>query len=487
MKRKLTIILALVLVLTMLAACGSGDDSNELPANAQIENPVDGDSVQSETVHPTDPLEMITDGYYSYGYTADGYGDFTYFFHFYEDDPVLGSVYYAGLLNNGVQFAGLYSVEEKECAYECYENRDEATKEDGVMKSGTAPYTVYFYDWQGNLVDECAYDGEILYNDLEAITAMASGPVLYHHDIQGDESAFAETYAAEIGVPYLQFVGVEDDLATLALSHNRTYVDLVDMIVEGTWQIAPNADGGYDYTLINKKNEEDAVISVSADASTAIYKKSDGSLTLNMVNAVAPTIEETARYTGTSATSYGEDAIITLILYADNTAKATVSIYGNEGELDAGVYELAEDGTITLTFDREGEVKSEDDMIHYISHDEGMPLDAILTREGADVLMTLAGEGGMSAYEGFTFPENLTLYTDSTCDLSVEIQGEMTVLATGTYTMNEYGIPDCAVLENIGDIPIVIDYTTLLLSAEIPAMDEAGFTATMVSISLNNE
>ncbi|MDE7352558.1 MAG: hypothetical protein K2O06_05855 [Acetatifactor sp.] len=484
MKKILAIFLAIVMPLAMLTACGDPGDSEESKNSSGTEQSGDtaneDGGISSEVNHPTDPLEMITDGFYSYGYSAEGYGDFTYFFHFYEEDPVLGSVYYAGLLNNGVQFAGLYSVEEKECAYECYPDRDEAVKDGGTMQTGTAPYTVYFYDWQGNLVDQCAYDGEILYNDLEAISAMASGPVLYHHDIAGEASSFAGTYEGEIGVPYLAFVGVEDELATLSLSHNRTYVDLVDTIIEGTWEISDNADGGYDYTLVTNAGVEDAVISVSADTKTAVYTKADGSLTLNMVNSIPDVVEEAGRYTGTSATSYGVDAVITLITYVDNTARMTIEIYGNEGELDSGTYTVGEDGTITFQFDNAGEVQSEGGTVHYVTAD----YDSVLTREGAEVFLVLAGEGGMAAYEGFTFPENLTFYSDGTCELTAEIQGEVSVLATGTYTLNEFGIPESATLDTLGEIAINIDYTTMLLSAEIPAIEEAGFSAVTVSISL---
>lgn len=483
MKKFLAMLLVLAMMATLFAACGDAKDPN--PSTQDTTPSTQPSETDPVVVHPTDPLEMITDGYYTYHYTAEGYGDFTYFFRFYEEDPVLGSVFYAGLLNNGAPFAGLYTVEEVECAYECYPDREAASTEGGQMVSGTAPYTVSFYDWNGNLLDQCAYDGNILYNDLEAISAMASGPVMYHHDIEGENSKHTEIYAAEMGVPYLEFVGVEDDLATVSLAHNRTYVDLVGMIVEGNWQIATNADGGYDYTLVNDEGVTDAVLSVSADAKTAVYTKADGSLTLNMVNAAPEVIEEAARYSGSMPTNYGADATVTMILYVDNTVKISIDIFGNVADLDAGTYAIAEDGTITFNFTNAGDIKNEGNTVHYVLANEGMPVDVVLTKEGAEAFLVLTGEGGMAAYEGFTFPENLTLYTDGTCELSVEIQGEVTVLATGTYTLNEYGIPAAATLEGIGDITITIDYTTLLLSAEIPAIESAGFNATTVSVSLS--
>lgn len=484
MKKILAMILALAMIVTLFAACGGTEDpKNTDPSTQPSTQPSETDPV---VVHPTDPLEMITDGYYTYSYTAEGYGDFTYFFRFYEEDPVLGSVFYAGLLNNGVPFAGLYTVEQVECAYECYPDREAASTEGGQMVSGTAPYTVSFYDWDGNLLDQCAYDGDILYNDLEAISAMASGPVLYHHDIEGENSKHTEIYAGEIGVPYLEFVGVEDDLASVALSHNRTYVDLVGMIVEGNWQIAPNSEGGYDYTLVNDEGVTDAVLSVSADAQTAVYTKADGSLTLNMVNAAPPVVEEAARYSGAMPTAYGADATVTMIMYVDNTVTVEIDIFGNVAALDEGTYAIAEDGTITFSFTNAGELTNEGNTVHYVLANESMPVDVVLTKEGAEVFLILAGEGGMAAYEGFTFPENLTMYTDGTCELSVDIQGAVTVLATGTYTVNEYGIPATATLDGLGEIVINIDWTTLLLSAEIPAIEAAGFNATVVSASLSN-
>ncbi|MDE6167733.1 MAG: hypothetical protein K2G28_04675, partial [Acetatifactor sp.] len=88
MKKILAIFLAIVMPLAMLTACGDPGDSEESKNSSGTEQSGDtaneDGGISSEVNHPTDPLEMITDGFYSYGYSAEGYGDFTYFFHFYE-------------------------------------------------------------------------------------------------------------------------------------------------------------------------------------------------------------------------------------------------------------------------------------------------------------------------------------------------------------------------------------------------------------------
>ena len=78
--------------------------------------------------------EKLQKDIWCFKYSAEGYGEFTYYFHFYENDPVLGNVYYAGMSNNRINFAGLYEVRELQYDYEVYLSR-----EDAVAKTNLTP------------------------------------------------------------------------------------------------------------------------------------------------------------------------------------------------------------------------------------------------------------------------------------------------------------------------------------------------------------
>jgi hypothetical protein len=91
----------------------------------------------------------------------------------------------------------------------------------GVPPSGVAPYTITFFDFDGNEIESCGYDGDFLYNDLATIAGSGSGPLKYAHDIVED-SEFNDSYDGEIGVKYLEFVSPDDDTATITLSHNQS-------------------------------------------------------------------------------------------------------------------------------------------------------------------------------------------------------------------------------------------------------------------------
>jgi hypothetical protein len=211
-----------------------------------------------------------------YTFFAEGYGEYTFYLHFYPEAPVLGAVFYAGLANNKMNFAGTYTVEKKDKEYACYPDRDSSIVPDSTPPKGVAPYTVTFYDFAGNEIESCGFDGDILYNDLTKIAGSGSSPLYYHHDIDPN-SKYNSTYEAEAGVKYLEFFSPDDDTATVTLYHNQTYTDLMTMMIEGSWAMKDGANGGYDYTLTpNDNTDTGAVLAVSADTKTATYTPDGG-------------------------------------------------------------------------------------------------------------------------------------------------------------------------------------------------------------------
>ena len=121
MKKLLALLLATTMAVSLLAGCANnnqneGDGGSGTPSNGgeNTSNTDDtADNTQDNTpdvTHSTDPMEMILEGRYAYSFSAEGYGDFVSFFHFYPADPVLGAVFYIGYLNNQTLFTGTYEV-----------------------------------------------------------------------------------------------------------------------------------------------------------------------------------------------------------------------------------------------------------------------------------------------------------------------------------------------------------------------------------------
>ncbi|MDL2301409.1 hypothetical protein LJC58_03540 [Lachnospiraceae bacterium OttesenSCG-928-D06] len=370
-RKILALFMSTALCLSMLTGCSSNkaveDSAGSVEeSSVSVEEKTEETEETLETEEETnkvalseDPLEMITQGYYIYAYPVEGLGDFPYFFHFYEEAPVLGSVFYAGFAMNQINFTGTYTVEEAEFEYACFATREDSEKEGAEPEIGTAPYTITFYDWEGNVMDRCGFDGEILYNDMEVITGVGGGPNFYTLDTEGESSKYYEFYEAEVGMAYLDFVAEEEVTSTLTLYHNGTYMDLVDMMVEGTWEMSTTEEG-YEYVLTPaSESDTPATLMVSEDSGAAIYTP-DGKEGINMMNASDAGPGVFQKMAGETPIPGQEiNADVELLLFSDGTCTLTASAFGQEMPLDAGTYSMGEDGfTITFTFDCAGEVVS---------------------------------------------------------------------------------------------------------------------------------
>ncbi len=307
-----------------------------------------------------DPMAKITEGYYSYAYDVEGIGTFPYYFHFYEEQPVLGSVFYAGFAMNQITFAGTYTVEEKEFEYACFATREEAEVEGAVPPTGTAPYTITFYDWDGNEMDSCGFDGDILYQDMDVVSGIGAGPAYYHHDTEGEASKLAEFYEAEVGMTYFEFMAVEEETSTIALYHNGTYLDLVNLLVEGTWTMEESEEGLVYRLTPETESDIPATLTVAADKMTATYAL-DGEEGIAMINTAEAGPKAAMTLAGTAPIPGQDDVSADLVgtLYEDGTCTLIATAFGQEIPLDAGTYSVAEDGyTITFQFDAAGEIVS---------------------------------------------------------------------------------------------------------------------------------
>ncbi len=308
----------------------------------------------------TDPAKLLTEGRWVLSFPVEGLGDFGYNFHFYEDVPGYGGVFYAGFASNQMNFAGTWKVEAIEREYTVYMSR-----QDTEIVSGTAPYTVSFCDWKGNVLDQCAFDGEYLYNTMETIYGMYSAPFAYKHDTDPENSPFAAVYAAEQDVAIMSFVADEDATCTVTIYHNGRYMDLVGMMVEGTWAMEEQEDGTRVYTLTPEDDTDTpAVLTVAADGATAHYVNEDDEEMDMSAASTGPAVSYTM--TGVYPFMEGVDAAMTLSMYEDGTCALVADVFGNTATLDSGAWSLGEDGfTFSFTFVKAGEASSELNMETY--------------------------------------------------------------------------------------------------------------------------
>lgn len=340
MKKSISILLIMILSVTMLFGCSNKDKEEKTTGETTDGVTATDIPTQVPVEHPTDPLEMITDGYYVHSFSAEGHGQYDFFFRFYKEDPVLGAVFYAGLANNKIVMAGTYTVEKNDINYAVFTSR-----EDSTIIEGTAPYTITFYDFDGNEIDRCGYDGDILYNDMTTITATGGGDSRYYHDIEGDASKFIETYKAEVGVKYLDFVSDTDETSTLTLFHNMTYLDMVNIMTEGSWSMEVNSDGSYTYTLSpGDAAETGAVLAIPANKLTATYTP-DGGDTVNMTNTVSLVSDEATSLVAFTGTYTNFD------LMSDGTYKFE---YADAGIIETGTWTY-DSSTYTLTITQEND------------------------------------------------------------------------------------------------------------------------------------
>lgn len=376
-KKLAAVLLSGVMALSLLAGCGSGS-GNETKATkaSETQGQTAGQSEtagQTETTGETqtpetqqtkpassDPMEKLTQGRYMYQFMVGSDLHMTNYYHFYEEQPIYGKIFYAGLCINQMNVAGTYEVEEKEFEYALWPSYEELTaaQESGEQApTGTAPYTVTFYAFDGTELGQAGFDGDVLYVP-EMTSALAgtasSNAMFYYEDPEGENK---ETYDGEVGQVLVDLVAVDEPTSQLKINHNGRYQDLVNMEIEGSWTVAEGADGNT-YTLTPDDPEEvGATVVISADGSTVVYTPTEGDA-VNMTTVSGPTATGSFAGEGPAVTD-DANALITLYMYDDGTAKATMSAFGTEMDLDQGTWEAENEYTFNFKMSAAGEMTSE--------------------------------------------------------------------------------------------------------------------------------
>jgi hypothetical protein len=289
----------------------------------------------------------VANTYFSYGYDAGGLW-MDYFFHLYDEIPGLGKVFYAGFCLNQITFTGTYEIMAEEKEYACWPDRAavEAAEEGAAAPTGKAPYTIVFYDFNGNEMDRCAMDETHIYNDMANITGTGGNNSTFNLDTDIENSKFADTYGKEQAVSLLNLINPDDDTGTLDIKINGKYDDLVVAFVEGTWTLS---EDGKVYTLTSTSSEgEGATVTLNDDGTYTYVAEADGEeVILNAIKAasVAYTFKSTIAVPGME----GVEADLICRLMDDGTVTLAAEMGGFALDVDKGTYEI-DMTTYTITF-----------------------------------------------------------------------------------------------------------------------------------------
>ncbi len=366
-KKALALLLTAAMSLSLLAGCGGGNgesaegskegsapaESQETPDTQDAEStPAEASGAEeSPEVDLGDPIGSLPGSIFCYGYAVEGLGDMVQFFHFYEDNLGIGAVFYAGYAWNQITFSGTYTVAEAPIDYTVNLDRD------GNQESGTAPYTITFYDWDGNEIDKAGYDGAYVYNITTNVNCDPMTGGGQYRQSRADAAMleqYADTFEGEVGIAYQSFINPDDASCTVTLNTNGTYEDMMIFAVEGTW--AQTGEGEYTLTP-ESESDNGAVITLQADG-TYNYVSADGT---EMVLTTETGPEEGFSFAGKVTVPGTEmEADLILTTYTDGTCVLNASMAGMSIEVDKGTYTVGEDGfTYTFTLEKAGEVVSE--------------------------------------------------------------------------------------------------------------------------------
>ena len=315
--------------------------------------------------------------YFSYGYDVGFWID--YFFHFYGDVPGLGKVFYAGFALNQIVFSGTYEVIAEERGYTCWPDREtlSAAGEGAEIPTGTAPYTVVFYDFDGNELDRCALDETHLYNDMANVTGIGGDNATYNLDTDPENSKFTADYEAEQAVSILDLVNPEDDTATLTLKVNGKYDDLVVMFVEGTFSM--NEDQTVITLTPDDEGDEGAVVTRNEDGTYTYVSDSGEEVALEEVKGLEIAYAFKGQIPVPGMADMNADLICNL--YNDSTVVIYAEFMGNVMDIDKGTYEIdMATYSFNLHFETAGDLTTEGyaaDMVLNYKADDVQPFGAI--------------------------------------------------------------------------------------------------------------
>ncbi len=405
MKKSLFVtLICLFLALSMvLAGCG--------PKEAEV--------VETEEVKTAEPTEVVTEapteapeevtmftGIYEERFTPPGYGEYVGYFHFYENGVV-----YVSLYNNGQYMAGYYEIVDEGKGWD--PKLGEPDHEFDVT-AATTDKTIIITNFDGSEYARVGYD-----TALDMVVNLES----YYNKNFKHIIDSPHTPEDETGVNVIELYKEDDDYSLVALKHNGTFEDSIDMIIEGTW-----VKEGDIFTLTDADSGETYTITMNEDG-TGAYAGLDGT-TLTLVPPKEKAV--TLSFAGTLAeAAYGEMKGTTY-LYEDETAAVVINYAGVDNTIE-GTWKLGADYNITLTLDGV-------DYLIPLNYETQLFGDFVYTTtdgvNDVELVMAQVVPGPKYTWVGTNPSVVLEMYPDGTCKLNYVGMGTVT---QGTWTEDNSG------------------------------------------------
>lgn len=331
---KKSVVVALTLsVVVMGTGCSSNTDKETTAATTaettqEKETTVETETTEvtiSETAEETVNTEdaALTSNIYEYVIMNEG-TEYMNYLHFYEN-----GVWYYSKYNNGEYQAGYYVVEEG-TAVDVISTGNDYSK--GDEETVSCSNKIIFYGLDGTtVVGECGY------ND---ISTMIGVTIHGGRDfVQNLEST--HTSDDEKGVTMAEYFIEGDEYSTVALKHNGTFQDTINMMISGTWEMKDSV-----YTLTNEATEKSYTLTDNGDG-TATYVGEDGT----EAALVAPTVVAVElELSGKAEGAYG-DLEGVIAGYEDGSLTLVIAYAGTETTYE-GTWEMAGDySKITFVID----------------------------------------------------------------------------------------------------------------------------------------
>lgn len=407
MKKSLfvTLICLFLALSIVLAGCG--------PKEAEV--------VETEEVKTAEPTEVVTeapteapkevtmfDGIYEERFTPPGYGEYVGYFHFYENGVV-----YVSLYNNGQYMAGYYEIVDEGKGWD-----PKLGEADHVFDptAATTDKTIIITNFDGSEYARVGYD-----TALDMVVNLES---YYNKNFKHIVDS-PHTPEDETGVNVIELYKEDDDYSLVALKHNGTFQDSIDMIIEGTWVKEGNV-----FTLTDADSGKSYTITMNEDGTGAYVGQDGTALTL------VPPKEKVVQLTFAGSlleAAYGEMKGITY-LYEDKTAKLALEYPAGQVREIEGTWEMAADYSLNITIN--------DQTVNVpLNYETRLFNDfAFPTSDGVNdvqLVMKQVIPGPKYTWVGTTDPNVvLEMFEDGTCKLNYVGMGTVT---QGTWTVDTTG------------------------------------------------
>lgn len=380
MKKNISWIVILTLMIGLLAGCGTQSAQMEMTAPASETTPSPANDTPTENSEP-----KLTDGIYWIG-GNDGTGMPFSWIHFYED-----GTYYEKCFDGTALEAGVWELVNEHTEY--YVDSDGNKFSDPESEStASSEQTVILSSYAGGSPLRIAYVDDTL------VDASLGGGMANHRTLLHDAAYAYDPATDETPIQLFVFYANNDIGANFILNHNRTFEDVTgDFFNEGSWTMLGTGEYELSYADGSKAalkvsdNGKDAVLTLADGIEIVLrddYKEKSNAVALLMsLRAEEIEVPELPMKVAARIDGYSDGSCLLII---------EVAAIGAELMADTGTYEVSAAMKPSFHFEKAGDIEGSPD---YASADEtgisfSVPYAAVVEPEfnGSATAMTVEAE-----------------------------------------------------------------------------------------------